>query len=273
MRRVEREACAASMPSASSAAHQRLGVVGARRGGRPSRSASAARTPASASSVAGDPRHLGRRRRRRRAPGRSSARPALGPAQAAATRERRRPAAQRVDQRDRVGRRRRAASTSASSTSPPAATAAAAVAPSASASRSNSVRNSRKSNSRCTSSTSTVAHAQVVEVDVERRRRARSTITSAFWRTCASCSARFGPQLRRLLVEVGEDAVEAAVGVDQLGRRLLADAGHAGQVVGRVAPQRGVLRVLRRRDAGALDDAGLVVERVVATRRAGCRAP
>ena len=39
--------------------------------------------------------------------------------------------------------------------------------------------------------------------------------------------------------------------------------GHAGQVVGRVAAQRGVLEVLRRRDAGALDDAGLVVERVV----------
>ena len=52
--------------------------------------------------------------------------------------------------------------------------------------------------------------------------------------------------------------------VDQLGRRLLADAGHAGQVVARVAAQRGVLRVLRRRHAGALDDAGLVVERVVA---------
>ena len=78
---------------------------------------------------------------------------------------------------------------------------------------------------------------------LERRRRARSTITSAFWRTCASCSARFCAQLRRLLVEVGEDAVEAAVGVDQLGRRLLPHAGHAGQVVGRVAAQRGVLRV------------------------------
>ena len=72
------------------------------------------------------------------------------------------------------------------------------------------------------------------------------------------------PQLRRLLVDVGEDAVEPAVRVDQLGRRLLPDAGHAGQVVARVAAQRGVLRVLRRRDAGALDDAGLVVERVVA---------
>ena len=71
-------------------------------------------------------------------------------------------------------------------------------------------------------------------------------------------------QLRRLLVDVGEDAVEAAVGVDQLGRGLLADARHAGQVVARVAAQRRVLRVLRGRDAGLLDDAGLVVERVVA---------
>ena len=79
-------------------------------------------------------------------------------------------------------------------------------------------------------------------VDVERRRRGRSTITSALRRTWASCSARFWPQLRRLLVDVGEDAVEAAVGVDELGRRLLAHPGHAGQVVGRVAPQRGVLR-------------------------------
>ena len=71
-------------------------------------------------------------------------------------------------------------------------------------------------------------------------------------------------QLGRLRVDVGEDAVEAAVLVDQLGRRLLPDAGHAGQVVAGVAAQRGVLRVERRRDAGLLLDAGLVVERVVA---------
>ena len=73
-----------------------------------------------------------------------------------------------------------------------------------------------------------------------------------------------GAQLRRQLVEVGEDAVEPAVGRDQLGGRLLADARDARQVVARVAAQRGVLRVLRRRDAGALEDPGLVVERVVA---------
>ena len=53
-------------------------------------------------------------------------------------------------------------------------------------------------------------------------------------------------ELRGLLVEVLEDAVEPAVGGDQLGRRLLPHPGHAGQVVGRVAAQRGVLRVERR---------------------------
>ena len=73
-----------------------------------------------------------------------------------------------------------------------------------------------------------------------------------------------GPQLGRLLVDVGEDAVQPAVGVDQLGRGLLADTRDAGQVVTRIAAQRGVLRVLGRCDAGPLGDAGLVVERVVA---------
>ena len=71
-------------------------------------------------------------------------------------------------------------------------------------------------------------------------------------------------QLRRLLVEVGEDAVEVAVLGQQLGRRLLPHARDTGEVVGRVAAQRGQQHVLRRRDAGALEDARLVVERVVA---------
>ena len=53
-------------------------------------------------------------------------------------------------------------------------------------------------------------------------------------------------ELRRLLVEVLEDAVEAAVGGDELGGRLLPHPGHAGQVVGGVAAERGVLRVERR---------------------------
>ena len=51
--------------------------------------------------------------------------------------------------------------------------------------------------------------------------------------------------------------------VDQLGGGLLADPGHAREVVARVAAQRRVLGVLRRRDARALEDPGLVVERVV----------
>ena len=49
------------------------------------------------------------------------------------------------------------------------------------------------------------------------------------------------PQLRRLLVDVGEDAVEPAVRLDQLGGRLLADARDAGQVVAGVAAHRRVL--------------------------------
>ena len=95
------------------------------------------------------------------------------------------------------------------------------------------------------------------------RRRARSTITSAFGAHLRLVLGQVLAQLGRLLVDVGEDAVEAAVGVDQLGRRLLAHPGHAGQVVGRVAPQRGVLDVVDGAHTGALDDAGLVVEGVV----------
>ena len=72
------------------------------------------------------------------------------------------------------------------------------------------------------------------------------------------------PQLRGLLVDVLEDPVEPAVRLDQLGRRLLADTRDAGQVVARVAAHGRVLGVLRRRDAGALDDPRLVVEGVVA---------
>ncbi len=57
---------------------------------------------------------------------------------------------------------------------------------------------------------------------------------------------------------------EAAVGGDQLRRRLLADPGYAGQVVAGVAAQARVVEVLRGRDAQApLGDARLVVEDVV----------
>jgi hypothetical protein len=70
-------------------------------------------------------------------------------------------------------------------------------------------------------------------------------------------------QLGGLVRDVGEDAVETAVGVDQLGCGLLAHAGHARQVVGRIAAQRGVLDVVAGVDPGALEDAGLVVQGVV----------
>ena len=71
-------------------------------------------------------------------------------------------------------------------------------------------------------------------------------------------------QLRRLLVEVREDPVEVAVLGEELGRRLLPDARHARQVVRGVAAQRGQQHVLRGRHAAAVEDARLVVERVVA---------
>ena len=82
-----------------------------------------------------------------------------------------------------------------------------------------------------------------------------------------------GAQLRRLLVEVLEDAVDAAVGGDELGRRLLAHARHARQVVGRVAPQRRVLEVEAGRHARALPRCPPRRRARSRTRRAGCRAP
>ncbi len=69
--------------------------------------------------------------------------------------------------------------------------------------------------------------------------------------------------LRRQLVEVLVDPLEVPVGRDQLGRGLFADPGHAGEVVARIAAECCVLGVLRRRDPGALEDPGLVVEHVV----------
>ena len=70
-------------------------------------------------------------------------------------------------------------------------------------------------------------------------------------------------QLRGLVVHVGEDPVESPVGGDELGRRLLPHTGDPRQVVGGIAAQGGVGDVQRRRDAGPLQDAGLVVEGVV----------
>ena len=71
-------------------------------------------------------------------------------------------------------------------------------------------------------------------------------------------------QLGRQSVEVGEEGVEVPVLVDQLGRRLLPHPGHAGKVVRGIAAQRGQQRVLARAHPGALLDARLVVEGVVA---------
>ncbi len=107
------------------------------------------------------------------------------------------------------------------------------------------------------------AHEKRVDVDIEghvthERRGARVQPDAGF------ALGQAGPQLGRALVEVGVDAVERAVVVDQLGRRLLPDARHPRQVVGGVAAQRRVLRVVARVDTGALPDPGLVVEDVVA---------
>ena len=144
---------------------------------------------------------------------------------------------------------------------------------STSASRSNSVRNSRKSKRRRSSSTSRSPHARSARARTSRATSRTSTITLGVPADLGLVLGEVLPQLRRLLVEVGEDAVEAAVGGDELGGRLLPHPRDAGQVVGGVAAQRGVLGVLGRRHAGALQDPRLVVEGVVATRRACCRGP
>ena len=70
-------------------------------------------------------------------------------------------------------------------------------------------------------------------------------------------------QLRRLLVDVLEDAVDSAVLVDQLGGRLLAHSRHTRQVVGRITTQGRVLHVQLGAYTGALLDPGFVVQRVV----------
>ncbi len=72
-----------------------------------------------------------------------------------------------------------------------------------------------------------------------------------------------GPQLGGQVVQVGEDPVQIAVGVDEAGGGLVPHPRHAGQVVGRVAAQRGVLGVLGRGDPRALGDPRLVVQDVV----------
>ena len=73
-----------------------------------------------------------------------------------------------------------------------------------------------------------------------------------------------GAQLGGLLVDVLVEPLDAVVLGDEPGGRLLPHPRHARQVVGGVAPQRRVGHVEPRRHAGALGDAGLVVEHVVA---------
>ena len=66
-----------------------------------------------------------------------------------------------------------------------------------------------------------------------------------------------------LLGRVGENSFEATVLIDQLGGRLLPHSGNPGQVVTRIPAKRGVGRILARRHAGLVEDARLVIQRIV----------
>ena len=68
------------------------------------------------------------------------------------------------------------------------------------------------------------------------------------------------PELGRQVVQGAEDPVQPSPFVDQLGRGLLAHPGHSGQVVAGVAPQGRILHVVGGPHAGAVQDAGLVVQ-------------
>ena len=71
------------------------------------------------------------------------------------------------------------------------------------------------------------------------------------------------PQPGRVILQVGVDAFEAAVLRHQAGRRLLPHPGHPGQVVRGVAPQGGVVGVLRRgHPVAVLHPAGVGQHRV-----------
>ena len=72
------------------------------------------------------------------------------------------------------------------------------------------------------------------------------TMSSTCWRTDASSSARFWRSFGVWLSRLAKMPSRPLVGVDQLGRRLLAHPGHAGQVVRRVTPQGGVVQVAQR---------------------------
>ena len=71
------------------------------------------------------------------------------------------------------------------------------------------------------------------------------------------------PQLGRLLREVLVERVDVAVGVDELGGRLVPHSRDSRKIVGRVAPKRRQERVELRADTRAFFDAGLVVEDVI----------
>ena len=236
-------------------AHQRLGLVGGERAavGRAS-APSASRTVGVGEQLARDPAR--RRRWRRRA---TRARPSSGgPALDAGPRRRRRRAASVPGQaqRQRPRRPRRGVGGHVdlglehlglgSPTGPRSVSR-------ASARRSKRVRNSRKSKSRRTSSRSRRAVQARSSIDRSSGHVADEHHHLGVLADVGLVRGQVLAQLRRLLVEVLEDAVEAAVGGDELGRGLLPHPGHAGQVVGRVAAQRGVLRVQRGRDAGALE--------------------
>ncbi len=70
-------------------------------------------------------------------------------------------------------------------------------------------------------------------------------------------------QFGRQITQVGVEVVHVAVLGEQLGRRLLPHARHARQVVRGVPSQGGEQWIALRLDAAALEDARLVVERVV----------
>ena len=93
-------------------------------------------------------------------------------------------------------------------------------------------------------------------------------------RIWSRCSRSFSRELLRGdLVEPGEQRVEVAELADELGRGLLADAGHARDVVGRIALERLVVDHLVRPQAEALVDPGDVVHDRVLDPGAGRHQP
>ena len=156
----------------------------------------------------------------------------------------------------------RAITTSTSIVSPAGASSIGVESPSASRMRGSSVRNSSWSNSTHALDVERAVHELarlLADVDLTVEDRHLAVLEHAVF-GFAEILALLGRQL----VEVLEDAFEGSVGRDQLGGGLLADTGHAGKVVARVAAQCRVLGVLRGSDSAAtFGDPRLVVERVV----------